>query len=62
MTPGPDGIDRLERDLPALARAAARGEGRDLPPSALGRDRGRCEAEGCGFVARCFGGPASDPA
>ncbi|HET8723783.1 MAG TPA: UvrD-helicase domain-containing protein [Anaeromyxobacteraceae bacterium] len=62
VTPGPDGLDRLARELPALARAAARGEGRDLSPSELGRDRARCESEGCGFVARCFGGPAPDPA
>ncbi|MGA8891416.1 MAG: PD-(D/E)XK nuclease family protein, partial [Anaeromyxobacteraceae bacterium] len=61
VTPSPEELARLARELPALARAAARGEGRDAPPATLGRDRERCTAEGCGFVARCFGdrsGPA----
>jgi ATP-dependent exoDNAse (exonuclease V) beta subunit len=55
VTPDQGELERLSRELPELARAASRGEGRELPPAALGRDRARCTAEGCGFVARCFG-------
>jgi ATP-dependent exoDNAse (exonuclease V) beta subunit len=55
VTPAPGEVERLARDLPGLARAAARGEGRDASPGTLGRDVARCAAEGCGFVARCFG-------
>jgi ATP-dependent exoDNAse (exonuclease V) beta subunit len=59
VTPGPEAIDRLAQDLPALARAAARGEGRDLPPTTLGRSESLCRSEGCGFLRRCF--PAAPP-
>jgi ATP-dependent exoDNAse (exonuclease V) beta subunit len=61
VTPSPGDLARLAHELPILARAAARGEGRDAPPATLGRNRDRCTAEGCGFVSRCFGdrpGPA----
>jgi hypothetical protein len=54
VTPSPEALARFEAEAPALGAAAARGE---APPSpaALGRDRARCRAEGCGFVGRCFG-------
>jgi hypothetical protein len=57
VTPFPADLSRLAEEAPALARAAARGEGRDRSPSELGRDAERCRAEGCGFVTRCFGAP-----
>ncbi len=62
VTPSPAGLARLASEVPALALAAARGDGRDLSPAELGRDADRCRAEGCGFVARCFGAPGPPPA
>ncbi len=62
VTPSPEALGRLAAEAPALALAAARGEGRDLAPADLGRDDVRCRAEGCGFVARCFGPPGALPA
>jgi len=62
VTPTAADLARLVADAPALALAAARGEGRDHSPAELGRDAERCQAEGCGFVARCFGAPGPQPA
>ena len=62
VTPTAADLARLAADAPALALAAARGEGRDRSPADLGRDAERCRAEGCGFVARCFGAPGPRPA
>ncbi len=57
MTPTAAALAGLAREAPGLALGVARGDG-DRPPEALGRDRARCGAEGCGFVERCF--PARD--
>ena len=57
MTPTAAALAGLAREAPGLALGVARGDG-DRPPEALGRDRTRCGAEGCGFVERCF--PARD--
>ncbi len=54
MTPTAAALAGLAREAPGLALGVARGDG-DRPPEALGRDRARCGAEGCGFVERCFG-------
>jgi ATP-dependent helicase/nuclease subunit A len=62
VTPSAEALGRLAAEAPALALAAVRGEGRDLAPADLGRDDARCRAEGCGFVARCFGPPGAPPA
>jgi ATP-dependent helicase/nuclease subunit A len=59
VTPSGDALRRLAGEIPLLALGAARGDGRDLTPAALGRDEARCRAEGCGFAARCFGPPGS---
>jgi ATP-dependent helicase/nuclease subunit A len=57
VTPSPEELERLASTIPALARAAARGDGHDRSPADLGRDLERCRAEGCGYVERCFGPP-----
>ncbi len=62
VTPSPDDLARLADEVPALALAAARGDGRDRTPADLGRDAERCHAEGCGFVTRCFGAAGPLPA
>ena len=54
LTPTPAELTALARDAAALAHGVATGAG-DRPPAALGRDRPRCQEEGCGFVERCFG-------
>jgi hypothetical protein len=54
VTPTAEQLSALARTAPALALGVATGAG-DQPPEALGRDRPRCRAEGCGFVERCFG-------
>jgi ATP-dependent exoDNAse (exonuclease V) beta subunit len=60
VTPTAAALAGLAREAPGLALGVARGDG-DRPPEALGRDRARCGAEGCGFVERCFGrGDAPD--
>ncbi len=54
VTPTAEELARLEATAPGLAlQAAAR---RELTPAELGRDPGRCRAEGCGYVVRCFSG------
>jgi hypothetical protein len=53
VTPTAAALTLLARDAPVLALGVACGDG-DRPPEALGRDRARCVAEGCGFVERCF--------
>jgi hypothetical protein len=62
VTPSPADMARLAAEAPALALAAARGEGRDRSPAELGRDADRCRAEGCGYVERCFGPPGPSAA
>jgi ATP-dependent exoDNAse (exonuclease V) beta subunit len=57
VTPSGGELERLAAAIPSLALGAARGEGRDLSPAAVGRDERRCRAEGCGFATRCFGPP-----
>jgi len=53
LTPAAAELARVEQAAPRLAREAARGGG-DRRPERLGRDEGRCRAEGCGFVRHCF--------
>jgi hypothetical protein len=60
VTPSAEALARFAAEAPALAAGAARGEG-DRPPAELGRDRVRCQAEGCGFVARCYRPSAPGP-
>jgi len=55
LTPTAGELSRLARLAPALALEAA--VPREASPSALGREAGRCRAEGCGYVERCFGRP-----
>jgi hypothetical protein len=55
-TPSPEALARFRMEAPAMAAAAARGEG-NRPPEALSRSEDRCRAEGCGFVARCYPPP-----
>jgi ATP-dependent exoDNAse (exonuclease V) beta subunit len=59
VTPSGGELERLAIAIPSLALGAARGEGRDLSPAAVGRDEPRCRGEGCGFVTRCFGPPGA---
>jgi ATP-dependent exoDNAse (exonuclease V) beta subunit len=59
VTPSGGELDGLAAAIPALALGAARGEGRDLSPAAVGRDEPRCRGEGCGFATRCFGPPGA---
>jgi len=62
VTPSEEALQRLADEIPPLVLGAARGDGRDIPPDAVGRDEARCRAEGCGFAARCFGMPGRRPA
>jgi hypothetical protein len=54
LTPSVAELRRFAREAPRLARAVHGGEGFASTPASLGRDAGRCKAEGCGYVARCF--------
>ena len=62
VTPSEEALQRLADEIPPLVLGAARGDGRDIPPDAVGRDEARCRAEGCGFAVRCFGMPGRRPA
>ncbi|HEY7724669.1 MAG TPA: PD-(D/E)XK nuclease family protein, partial [Anaeromyxobacteraceae bacterium] len=56
VTPSAADLDRLAAEAPRLAAEMHRGAA--LPtPAALGRTRGRCEAEGCGYAYRCYPEP-----
>jgi ATP-dependent exoDNAse (exonuclease V) beta subunit len=58
VTPRPAELARFAREAPRLALAAHAGTELARAPGELGRTSERCEAEGCGFVGRCFGGRA----
>jgi len=62
VTPSEQALQRLAAEIPLLALGAARGDGRDLSPAAVGRGEVLCRAEGCGFATRCFGTPGRRPA
>ncbi len=57
VTPSDRELAAFAHEAPRLAWGAHRGAGGDVAPSELGRDEGRCRAEGCGYVARCFQRP-----
>jgi ATP-dependent exoDNAse (exonuclease V) beta subunit len=59
VTPTLEEMARFAREAPTQALGAAIGEGRDLPPTTLGRSESLCRSEGCGFLRRCF--PAAPP-
>jgi hypothetical protein len=52
LTPGAEELAQLAAAAPGLAAALHR-PGGEQPPAALGRDRARCEGEGCGYLSRC---------
>jgi hypothetical protein len=54
VTPSRGELERFAVEAPRLARGAARADGRDASPAALGRTEARCRAEGCGYVGRCY--------
>jgi hypothetical protein len=56
VTPGEDELARFAALAPRLAEAL-HGEGGEVAPAALGRTRERCEAEGCGYLYRCYRQP-----
>jgi ATP-dependent exoDNAse (exonuclease V) beta subunit len=56
VTPSSAELLQFAQAAPAMALAAARGEG-DRPPAALGRDADSCRAEGCGWAGRCHAAP-----
>jgi hypothetical protein len=53
VTPSAEELARFAAEAPGLA-ALLHGGGGERPPAALGRTRARCQAEGCGFVYRCY--------
>jgi len=61
VTPSEEVLLRLAAEIPLLVLGAARGDGRDLTPAAVGRDEVLCRAEGCGFAKRCFPTPGRRP-
>jgi ATP-dependent exoDNAse (exonuclease V) beta subunit len=54
VTPTASELARLEAAATDWARGALEAAGRDATPEGLGRGEGRCRAEGCGWVPRCF--------
>jgi len=60
LTPGDDELAAFSADAPRLARGAFLGLEARRSPAELGREEGRCRAEGCGYVGRCFP-PARPP-
>ncbi|BDG07108.1 UvrD-helicase domain-containing protein [Anaeromyxobacter paludicola] len=54
LTPTDSELSRFAREAPFAAASACAGTAAQRTPAALGRDRARCEAEGCGYLLRCY--------
>ncbi|HZZ83505.1 MAG TPA: UvrD-helicase domain-containing protein [Anaeromyxobacteraceae bacterium] len=54
LTPTDAELARFAREAPFAAASARAGAAAQRAPAELGRDRARCEAEGCGYLLRCY--------